>query len=149
MLTWESESLLNLSMAQRDWMGSIIFSLELQASANLQACGCYNDNTRKIFYILYKLSCFLCTGVQTPKQRHTFLYFFIFFWRARVCWSLLCLCRPIMIFEGCPKSNSECCRSKRARIVALQDPAKKQIGSWWTRIINTVKCTLLGSVTGY
>jgi hypothetical protein len=43
MLTCESESLLNLSMAQRDWMGSIIFSLELQASANLQACGCYNE----------------------------------------------------------------------------------------------------------
>jgi hypothetical protein len=25
----------------------------------------------------------------------------LFFWRARVCWPLLCLCRPFMIFEGC------------------------------------------------
>ena len=35
--TCESESLLNLSMAQRDWIGSMIFSLELQARANLPA----------------------------------------------------------------------------------------------------------------
>jgi len=44
-------------------------------------------------------------------------YFFccIFFWRARVCRPLLCLCRPFMIFEGCLDSNPEYCRSKLAR----------------------------------
>ncbi len=38
-----------------------------------------------------------------------------FFWRARVCRPLLCLCRPFMIFEGCLYSNPEYCRSKLAR----------------------------------
>ncbi len=39
----------------------------------------------------------------------------IFFWRARVCWSLLCFCRPFCIFERCLDSNPESCRSKQAR----------------------------------
>jgi hypothetical protein len=43
------------------------------------------------------------------------LLFCIFFWRARVCRPLLCLCRPFMIFEGCLYSNPEYCRSKLAR----------------------------------
>ncbi len=29
------------------------------------------------------------------------IFYFIFFLRDRVCWQLLCLCRPFMIFEGC------------------------------------------------
>ncbi len=33
-------------------------------------------------------------------------FFCIFFWRARVCWPLLCLCRPFIIFEVCLNSNS-------------------------------------------
>jgi hypothetical protein len=35
---------------------------------------------------------------------------FTFFWRARVCRPLLCLCRPFSIFE-----NPESCRSQQAR----------------------------------
>ncbi|MFN9910241.1 MAG: hypothetical protein ACK56F_29705, partial [bacterium] len=42
-------------------------------------------------------------------------FFCIFFWRARVCRPLLCLCRPFMNFEGCLDSNPEYCRSKLAR----------------------------------
>ncbi len=32
-----------------------------------------------------------------------------------MCRSLLCLCRPFMIFEGCLDSNPEYCRTKLAR----------------------------------
>jgi hypothetical protein len=42
-------------------------------------------------------------------------FFLYLFWRATVCWPLLCLFRPFMVFEGCLISNSECCRSKRTR----------------------------------
>ncbi len=57
-------------------------------------------------------------GGKSRHSSHTrdlihFLY--IFFWRARVCRPLLCLCRPFMIFEGCLDSNPEYCRSKLAR----------------------------------
>ncbi len=41
--------------------------------------------------------------------------FCIFFWRARVCWPLHCLCRPFCIFERCLDTNLESCRSKQAR----------------------------------
>ncbi len=44
-----------------------------------------------------------------------FTLFCIFFWRARVCWPLLCLCRPFCIFERCLYSNPESCHSKQAR----------------------------------
>jgi hypothetical protein len=30
-----------------------------------------------------------------------YLFFLYIFWRARVCWPLLCLCRPFYIFEKC------------------------------------------------
>ncbi len=30
-----------------------------------------------------------------------FIWFFVYFWRASVCWPLLSLCRQFMIFEGC------------------------------------------------
>jgi hypothetical protein len=36
----------------------------------------------------------------------------VFFWQARVCWPLLCLCRPFCIFERCLDSNPESRRSK-------------------------------------
>ncbi len=42
-------------------------------------------------------------------------FFCIFFWRARVCRPLLCLCRPFMILEGCLDLNPEYCRSNLAR----------------------------------
>ncbi len=51
-----------------------------------------------------------------PKSESTiykkFFFFCIFFWRARVCRPLLCLCRPFMIYEGCLDSNPKYCRSK-------------------------------------
>ncbi len=40
---------------------------------------------------------------------------FLFFWRASLCWPLLCSCRPFCIFESCLVSNPESCRSKQAR----------------------------------
>ncbi len=43
--------------------------------------------------------------------RFTFLYIF---WWARVCWPLLYLCRPFVIFEGCLDSNPESRRRKQA-----------------------------------
>ncbi len=43
------------------------------------------------------------------------IFFCIFYWRARVRWPLLCICRPFLIFEGSLHSNSEFCRGKRAR----------------------------------
>ncbi len=51
-----------------------------------------------------------------------FLFSYIFCGRARVCWPLLCLCCPFMIFDGCLNSNSECCRSKRARYLSHLSP---------------------------
>ncbi len=42
-------------------------------------------------------------------------FFCIFFWQARMCWPLLCLCRPFCILERCLDSNPESCRSKQAR----------------------------------
>jgi len=41
-------------------------------------------------------------------------YFILFFWRLRVCWPLLCLCRPFCIFERCLDSNPERCHIKQA-----------------------------------
>ena len=37
----------------------------------------------------------------------TFESFFVFFWRARGCWPLLCLCRLFCIFERCLDSSPE------------------------------------------
>ncbi len=39
---------------------------------------------------------------------------FCIFWGARVCWPLLCLCRPFGTLERCLDSNPESCRSKQA-----------------------------------
>jgi len=41
--------------------------------------------------------------------------FYIFFWRARVCWPFLCLCRLFCNFGRCLDLNPESCRSKQAR----------------------------------
>ncbi len=38
-----------------------------------------------------------------------------YIWRTRVCWALLCLCHPFIIFEECQDWNPECCRGKRMR----------------------------------
>ncbi len=43
------------------------------------------------------------------------LCFLYIFWRARVCWPRLCLCRPFCIFGSCLESNPESCRSKQVR----------------------------------
>ncbi len=40
-------------------------------------------------------------------------YSFVYFWWVRVCWPLLCLCRPFLVFERCLDSNPESCRSQR------------------------------------
>ncbi len=42
-----------------------------------------------------------------------FFYLYIYFWRARLCWPLLSLCRPFCIFETCLDSNPESCRNKQ------------------------------------
>jgi hypothetical protein len=42
------------------------------------------------------------------------IHFSYFFWRARVCWPLRCLCRPFCIFERCLDSNWESCRSHQS-----------------------------------
>jgi hypothetical protein len=69
----------------------------------------------------FKLLFRLCMNTEPKKPMKSgeiwlfFLFFFIFFWRARVCRPLLRLCRPFMIFEGCLDSNPECSRSKLAR----------------------------------
>ncbi len=46
---------------------------------------------------------------------NTSKYCIFFFWRARVCWPLFCLCRRFCIFERCLDSKPESCCSKRAR----------------------------------
>jgi hypothetical protein len=33
------------------------------------------------------------------------ILFCIFFWRARVCWPLFCICRPFRAFKGCMNSS--------------------------------------------
>ncbi len=53
--------------------------------------------------------------------------FCIYFWRARICWPLLCLCRPFCVFERCLDSNPTSCRlaavaSRRATNLATQLP---------------------------
>jgi hypothetical protein len=48
-----------------------------------------------------------------------------FFWRATVCWPLLCLCRPFCIFERCLDSNPESCRSN----YQLSHPSPWEMGA--------------------
>jgi hypothetical protein len=51
-----------------------------------------------------------------PKNEYYASRFFcLFFWRARKCWPLLCLCRPFCIYERWLDPNPESFRSKQAR----------------------------------
>ncbi len=50
--------------------------------------------------------------------------FCVFFWQARVCWTLLCLCRPFCIFGRCLDSNPETCRSKQVRYYTVASRCK-------------------------
>ncbi len=56
------------------------------------------------------------TSIGSLSIRVCILYnsFWYIFWWARVCWPLLCLCRPCCIFERCLDSNPESCRGKQA-----------------------------------
>ncbi len=80
---------------------------------------------------------FLCSafGENTVRQQCPFLsenlsryiyrllsVFLYIFWRSRVCWPLLCLCRRVCIFERCLDSNTESCRSKQARYQFTHPP---------------------------
>jgi hypothetical protein len=63
----------------------------------------------------------VCTTVNLLTFNHCFYqshwfntFFYIFFWRARVCWPCHCLCRTFCIFERCLDSNPESCHSKQA-----------------------------------
>ncbi len=51
----------------------------------------------------------------TWREKILFKIFLWNFGRARVCWPLLCLCRPFCICERCLDSNPESCRRKQAR----------------------------------
>ncbi len=59
----------------------------------------------------------ILTPVTCVSQRCSFYgtthIFFMYFWRARVCWPLLCLCRPFIILEGYLNWNLESWRSKQ------------------------------------
>jgi hypothetical protein len=77
-----------------------------------------------VYLCINAMSCLsrLHCKVSRSSSEHLSSYklhsFLIFFWRARVCWSLLCLtgmCHPFCIFERCLDSNPESCRSKQAR----------------------------------
>jgi hypothetical protein len=42
------------------------------------------------------------SGIQLEEfltSKIAFCFFFTFFWRAKMCWPLLCLCRPFCIFR--------------------------------------------------
>ncbi len=58
---------------------------------------------------------FLWIGERKWKKIYYFKKWIQIFWRARVCWQLLCLCRPFFIFKRYLDSNSESCRSQQVR----------------------------------
>ncbi len=49
-------------------------------------------------------------------------FFCLFFWRAWVCWPLLCLCRPFCNFERCLDSNQATVPSRRVTNLATHLP---------------------------
>jgi hypothetical protein len=66
--------------------------------------------------ILTEISISLMQFLLSSFGFFTFILFFVYFLlRARVCWPLLCLCRPFYILERCLHSNPESCHSKQAR----------------------------------
>ncbi len=94
-------------------------------------CGVHCSSYKCVFFM---------TGPQLPftvttvcKQWHCFLFVY-FFRRAKVCWPLICWCRPICIFERCLDSNPESCRRKQARY-QLSQPSPK-----WQCSAGTDKC---------
>jgi hypothetical protein len=58
-------------------------------------------------------------NLQTPERLNL----------ARVCWPLLCLCRPFCIFERCLDSNPESCCSKQhyGSLLNFQVPEYKDV----------------------
>ncbi len=72
-------------------------------------------HTKNRFSIYYICMYLLCQKVYAKSEDFSDIFLLCLVLRARVCWLLRCLCRPFMIFEGWVYSNSECCRSKRAR----------------------------------
>jgi hypothetical protein len=50
-----------------------------------------------------------------PSVRFPPIFFVYIYWLARVCWPLLCLCRPFCFFERCLYSHPESSLSKQAR----------------------------------
>ncbi len=66
--------------------------------------------------IIFRGRIFTSAMLQPPVYWRFFVCTGIFSGRARVCWPLVCLCRPFCIFERClGSSNPESCRSKQAR----------------------------------
>jgi hypothetical protein len=53
------------------------------------------------------------------KCRIIHVFFVYFFRRARVCWPLLCFCRPFCIFERCLDSNPESQLPKHAGVLTI------------------------------
>jgi hypothetical protein len=102
------------------WLGIILWS-------SIKGNGGHSPDPRhtRHFYILYSLPPPLDTCFKKKDPTFTFCVFFVyFFWRARVCRPLLCLCPPFYIFDICLDSNPESCRSKQARY-KLSHPPKK------------------------
>ncbi len=66
--------------------------------------------------------------------------FCISFWRAGVCWPLLCLCRPFYIFERCLDSNQESYRSKQVRYELSHQSPKILRANWICKKVEI--CTL-------
>jgi hypothetical protein len=58
------------------------------------------------------------------RQMSLEIFWLYIFWLAKVCWLLLCLCRPFCIFERCLDSNLESWRSKQVRY-QLSHPSPK------------------------
>ncbi len=55
-----------------------------------------------------------------------------FFWRARLCWPLLCLCRPFCIFERCPiPTQRAAAASRRGTNVATHLPVSYPRGKFF------------------
>ncbi len=79
------------------------------------------------------------------------MFFRMIFWRAGVCWPLLCFFR---VFERCPVSISESCRSKQARY-QLRHPSPYKLShpfSWRmlpSYCIKRMGNRILKEVSGY
>ncbi len=73
-----------------------------------------------------------------------FSIFFIFFWRAGVCWPLFCCFAYVAhkrFLKGCLNSNSEYCRSKRAQNQLSHSSRKKSIETMQLHLIRKLVTT--------